>query len=133
MDIITIVGGIIVTLGERIRHIREDNGATQEEFANKIRLARNTITLIESGRRNPSERTLADICSVFHVNYLWLKDEVGEIYNHNSNDSIILLLKSEYDLDDLDIQIIEGYLKLPPIERQVFKNYIKNIGAVANE
>ncbi len=116
-----------MSIGERIRAIREEANLTQEEFGNNVRLARNTITLIESGRRNPSDRTLLDICERFSVNYEWLTTGNGEIYKE-TNDTIITLLKSKYNLDELDIKIIEQYLTLSPIERQVFKDYIKKIG-----
>ncbi len=114
-------------IGERIRVIREQSGLTQDEFAKKIKLARNTITLIESGRRNPSERTLSDICQRFNVNKDWLLTGNGEMYDENNTLGILALLQTEFDLDTMDIEIIKGYIHMAPIERQVFKDFIKNI------
>lgn len=117
-----------MTVNDRIKHIRKKANLSQEEFASKINLAGNSISRIENGTRNPSERTIIDICERFDVNYDWLKNGVGEIYKETS-DTIITLLKSKYNLDDLDIKIIEQYMTLSPIERQVFKDYIKKMGA----
>ena len=36
-------------------------------------------------------------------------------------------LTQEYNLDELDIKIINSYLQLEPDERAVFKKYLKNI------
>lgn len=121
-----------MTLGERVKIVREREGLTQEQFANRLNLARNTISLVELDKRNLSERSLADICSTFHVDYEWIKsgtdDDPEKIYDKTTCDTVFSLLKAEYDLDDLDIQIISKYLELAPLERQVFKNYIKKIG-----
>lgn len=126
-DIIGSTEVIILNVNDRIKKIREKANLTQDAFAQKINMTRNSVTLIECDKRNPSERTILDICEKFNVNYDWLKHGNGEIYKE-SNDSIMMLLKSEYNLDEIDIKIIEQYLTLSPIERQIFKNYIKNIG-----
>lgn len=117
-----------MTVNDRIKQLRKKEDLSQETFAKKINLTRNSISLIEGGSRNPSDRTILDICEKFNVNYEWLKNGEGEIYKETS-DSIIRLLKNEYDLDDIDVKIIEDYLELSPIERQVFKDYIKKIGS----
>ena len=67
-----------------------------------------------------------DICEKFNVNPEWLKNDEGEPYNDVVTPTM-KLLKAEHKLDDLDIQIIEKYLELSPIERQVFKDYIKKM------
>ena len=116
-----------MAINERIKKIRQELSLSQGEFAEKINLARNSISRIENGSRNPSERTIADICSAFKVNYTWLKDGEGDMFDTTSNDTVMTLLKAEYELDELDVQIIERYLALSPIERQVFKDYIKKM------
>ena len=115
-----------MTLIERVIKVRTDAGLNQTEFANRLHLNRSTISLAEKGERNYTDRTLIDICEKFNVNYEWLKNEEGEPYKETV-DSTLKLLKAEYELDELDIMIIEKYLTLSPIERQVFKDYIKKI------
>ena len=82
--------------------------------------------MCESGKRSFSRRTLADICEKFNVNPEWLETGEGEPYN-DAKAPTIKLLKAEYNLDDVDVQIIEAYLDLSLIERQVFKDYVKKI------
>lgn len=63
---------------ERIKHIRTSLGLTQEQFASKIGLTRNYVAKIEIGNREPSDRTISDICREFGVNETWLRTGAGE-------------------------------------------------------
>ena len=112
---------------KRVIKVRTDAELNQAKFAERLNLDRSTISMCESGKRSFSRRTLADICDKFNVNPEWLETGQGEPYNDDITPTI-KLLKAEYNLDDLDVQIIENYLELSPIERQVFKDYIKTIG-----
>ena len=114
------------TIGERIAMIRTDAGLTMTAFAERLNLSKSSISVAESDKSKLSKRVILDICEKFNVNPEWLETGEGEPYN-DAKTPTIKLLKAEYRLDDLDIQIIENYLELSPIERQVFKDYIKKI------
>lgn len=114
------------TLIERVIKIRNDENLNQSQFAKRLNMDRSAISMFESGKRGLTKKTLADICEKFNVNRKWLETGEGEPYNAVIP-ATIKLLKAEYNLDDLDVQIIEKYLELSPIERQVFKDYIKKI------
>ena len=66
-------------MNERIKQIRKAAELTQGEFAEQIGLSRNYIAMIEIGQREPSDRTIADICRVFGVSELWLRTGEGEM------------------------------------------------------
>ena len=114
------------TIGERITMVRTDAGLTMTAFAERLNLSKSSISVAESDKSKLSKRAILDICEKFNVNPEWLETGEGEPYN-DAKAPTIKLLKAEYNLDDLDIQIIETYLELSPIERQVFKDYIKKI------
>ena len=65
-----------------IRNCVGENGKkmTQEEFANKLNLSRSFINQIEVGAKNPSDRTILDICKEFNVNETWLRTGEGEMF-----------------------------------------------------
>ena len=65
---------------DRMKIIRQAVGLTQAEFADKINISRNYIALIETGRREPSDRTIYDICRVFRVSEEWLRTGNGEMF-----------------------------------------------------
>ena len=47
----------------RILKIRKDSKLNQEDFGLRLNLTKNYISLIETGNRIPSDRTISDICS----------------------------------------------------------------------
>ena len=57
----------------RIKMIRQNEGLTQSQFADKIGLSRNYVAMIEIGQRDPSDRTISDICRIFDIQEDWLK------------------------------------------------------------
>ena len=65
------------TMSERIKQIRKGKDISQEEFGNKIGITRSSVSLLESGRNNPSEQTIKLICQEFSVNELWLRSGQG--------------------------------------------------------
>ena len=63
---------------DRIKYVRSALGLTQEQFASKIGLSRNYVAKIEIGNREPSDRTISDICREFGVSETWLRTGAGE-------------------------------------------------------
>ena len=60
-------------MNSRIKKIRQDEGLTQSQFADKIGLSRNYVAMIEIGQREPSDRTISDICRIFDIQEDWLR------------------------------------------------------------
>ncbi len=54
-------------IGLRIKELRESIGLTQTELAQKSKLARTVIPMIENGQRYPSEKTLSKIIEAMGV------------------------------------------------------------------
>ena len=71
-----------MTIGERIAFIRKSasNGKkmTLEEFGSKIGIKGPSVSLIESGRNNPSDQTIMMICKEFSVDEHWLRTGEGD-------------------------------------------------------
>lgn len=115
-----------MTIGERIKAVRDSLDVTQAIFAEKLGTARNTIANYEIGRREPMEATIKAICREFNVSYDWLKYGTGEMFDAVP-ESLVDELAQEFDLDDLDRRIILGYLRLSETERAGVKKYVQNI------
>lgn len=62
-----------MSLGERIKTVRTDNGLTQKDFANLFGLSHSHISNLENNREKPSDTLLLFMCSKFGINYEWLK------------------------------------------------------------
>ena len=76
-------------MNERIKEIRNTLGFTQQEFADKIKVKRNTVATYEMGRSVPSDSAIALICSVFNVNEEWLRTGTGEMFIQKTKDEEI--------------------------------------------
>jgi len=111
-------------VNSRIKEVREEKGYSQERLAQEIGLKRNTITLIENNKRNPSERTKRDICKLFKLNYLWLDEGRGGKFSETPEE-IFDEVRKEYDLDEEDISILKDYAGLQKGQRKRLKAYIK--------
>jgi phage repressor protein C with HTH and peptisase S24 domain len=68
-----------MSVGERIKQLRELLGLTQTEFASRIGLTYKMLGLYEKGKYEPSEKVLRLISSTFGVSYEWLKEGKGEM------------------------------------------------------
>ena len=60
-------------MNERIKVIRRTLELTQQEFADKLGIARNNIAGYETSKRSPSDAVISLICTKFNVNENWLR------------------------------------------------------------
>lgn len=72
-------------ISKRIKIIRESLGSngkkvSQAEFAKKLGIGATAIGNLEAGIRNPSDRTILDICREYNVNETWLRTGEGEMF-----------------------------------------------------
>lgn len=63
---------------------------TQKEFSDILGLSENFIWQIEKGDRDPSDRTISDICREFGVNEVWLRTGEGEPFQEETREEQIL-------------------------------------------
>ena len=55
-------------MNDRIKKIRKDAGLTQEQFAKRLGVKRNTVATYEMGRSTPIDAAITSICREFGVN-----------------------------------------------------------------
>lgn len=116
-----------MTLGERVRYIRDDLDLSRSAFGESLGVSGDSINNIERDRnKGNSDSLLRLICCTYKVSYQWLTEEIGEPYVRVPS-VIVDAAVEKYHLDDLDKKIIEEYMKLSPESRNVFKNYIASV------
>ena len=115
-----------MTIANRISKIRSELNLTQTDLAEKLNISKSAVSHMERGERAVTERTISDICEKFNVNREWLTEGIGDPFTEHETESVLDLLKKEYNLDELDLEIMRGYLNMSPIERQVFKDFINS-------
>ena len=112
---------------DRIKKIRKELDLTQQEFADKIGIKRNSVAKYETGENAPSAASISLICREFNVNEEWLRTGKGEMFIEQTKDEQIAafvgsILKDEDDsfkrrlisglaaLDDNGWEVLEKFL-----------------------
>ena len=73
-------------MNERIRALIKALKIKQAEFAQRIGVSRPFVSELCSGAKNPSDRTISDICREFGVNENWLRTGDGEMFSRLSRE-----------------------------------------------
>ena len=55
-----------MTMGERIKKLRKENGMTQTELADKLGVTKGTVSTWETNSRTPNFETLDAMCDLFN-------------------------------------------------------------------
>lgn len=112
-------------INSRVKEIRKHLDLTMEEFGRKIHLTKSGVSSIEHNRANLSERTINNICREYKVNYSWLTEGVGEMFVSNDDeDAILEALAEEYNLTELQMKIVRGYIHLNERQRQIISELV---------
>lgn len=77
-------------MNERIKELRKTLGFTQQEFADKIGVKRNTVATYEMGRSVPSDSAISLICREFNVREAWLRTGEGEMFKSKSRNEELM-------------------------------------------
>lgn len=111
-------------MNERLKKLRKTLDLTQQEFANKIGIARGNIGAYEVGKNAPSDAVISLICKQFNVDENWLRTGEGEMFIKQTRDeqiaSFIGTIQSDEDdsfkkrfvsmlsaLDESDWEVLE--------------------------
>lgn len=122
-------------MGDRIKQIRLEAGLTQMQFAERIGLSRNYIALIETGSRDPSERTISDICREFGVSLAWLQTGDGEMFLPRSKNEELALMVSDLMAETDDSfrkRFVSAFLAFPPDKLAVLEEFIDLLADTKN-
>lgn len=117
-------------MNKRIKEIRQNAGMTQQEFADKIGVSRNTIAAYETNVRVPIDAILISICREFNVNEDWLRTGLGNMYAEITPDvqlsqALGALLKEESG--SFKKQLILSLLELSPKEWRLLEKLLTSV------
>lgn len=112
---------------DRIKFVRKHYKLNQTDFGNKIGLSQTTIGQYETGVRALTERSAADICRVYKVDYLWLTTGEGEPFPKSDDEDVMAqleiimageseahknLIKSLVNCSEEELQAIENFIDI---------------------
>ena len=109
---------------DRIKELRIVLGLTQQEFADRLKVAKQTVSKWETAQRAVPDATLNSIARTFDASYFWLKEGVGDMFL-NLPDSMLDDLGNRYELNDFDKRLLKMYMKLSVDEREAIQTFLK--------
>lgn len=111
---------------DRIKKLRKSLDMTQQEFAERIGVKRNTVGQYEIGRNEPIDTVVNLICREFNVSEEWLRNGDGEMFNPAPSDALDQL-SQKYRLSNADYVMIEKFVNLKPEVRQNIYDYFREV------
>ena len=128
------MGGDKMTVNERIKELRLLQGLTMEQFGERIGIKRASVSLIESGKNNPSDQTIMLICREFGYNEEWLRDGIEPKKPVIDEDMEYGQICAELGITDSRAkQIILNYGRFSPEDKKLFWEYIDRLVDIAGQ
>lgn len=113
---------------DRMRKLRKQLDLTQQEFADRIGMKRNTVANYETGRNEPSAAVISLICREFNVNENWLRSGEGEMFcKLETNDIVAKATRLLGEKDPMFEAFVETYSTLSPSDRKVLMDFGVNL------
>ena len=119
-----------MSMGERIKKLRQEKHLTQQKFADYVDVKRNTVALYEADKITPSAAVISLICREFSVNSEWLRNGEGEMFAPTPTDDLGAYF-SKLGIGDKVQAIIRAYIALPSDKRRIVDEYIDAVIAEA--
>ena len=117
-------------MNERIKKLRRTLDLTQQEFADKIGIKRNSLANYETGRNTPIDAIVVSICREFNVNEEWLRNGIGEMFLPTDRNADIARLTKQLldeESDSFKIRLISILSNLSVEEWQYLEKRAKEL------
>ena len=121
-------------MNERLKQIRKALDLTQQEFADKLGIARGNISAYEVGKNLPSDAVISLICKIDFskgkVNEDWLRTGAGEMFLPITRDDEIAKLTTDLfkeEEDSFKTRLILTLSKLDESEWAVLEKIAKEL------
>lgn len=86
-------------MNERFKLVRKTLGLTQKKIGEILGITEGAVSNIEKGSRNVTVQMQKAICREFNVDYLWLTEGIGEMFQQQDDES---------ELDDMIDRLLDG-------------------------
>ncbi len=113
-------------IGYRIGVLIEALGIKKVRFAERINIDQSYVTQLTNGKRNPSDRTISDICREFNVREEWLRTGTGEMFLDFTEDEFAKAA-AMLSNDAFVRSLIVEYWKLDDDSKKLFRDFIHRL------
>lgn len=87
---------------ERLKQLRKTLDITQQEFADRIGIKRNSYANYETGRNTPIDAIILSICREFNVNEEWIRNGTGEMFVEIDKENQLMMWAGSVLKDESD-------------------------------
>lgn len=126
-------------MNKRIKELRKELKLTQQNFADALNISKSTIEAYEYRNVTVTERTISDICRVFHVNEDWLRTGNGEMFQNKSRETEIAEMTAamfKADESDKRYQLMRLLNSISDDELETFfaaaKRWVDSVESIEN-
>jgi transcriptional regulator with XRE-family HTH domain len=117
-------------IGLRIKEALVALGMKQTTLAEQINVAPGYVSLLCSGRRTPSDRTIHDTAESMGVNETWLRTGEGEMFIPRSRSQVIMEFTAELmqaETEDFRRRFVEMLAGLEPEQWQLLADMAEQL------
>lgn len=112
----------------RLKQLRKHLNITQQDFADRIGIKRNTLANYEIGRNEPLDAVISLICREFNVNEEWLRTGKGDMFNATGDDELSYLVGQLCGSDDeFKKEFVKTLCKLSDKQWKVLKEFVDEV------
>lgn len=111
-------------INKRVKQIRQTLNIKQKDMAKILLIRQSSLSDIENGRVNVTERVMSALCKEFGVNINWLKTGEGDIFLENNTFSLDEFAKQK-GATALELEIMKIYFSIDPNTRKDLLNKFK--------
>ncbi|MBO5033467.1 MAG: helix-turn-helix transcriptional regulator [Lachnospiraceae bacterium] len=117
-----------MTVGERVKQLRNFEKLTLEKFGYKLGVGKTAISKIEHGENSVTDQMIKSICREFNVREEWLRDGTGPMKPVIDEDVEYGQICANLGISDKRAkQIIMNYGKFSPEDKELFWNFINKL------
>ena len=113
---------------ERFLLVLQESRCTKSKAAELLNVSAAYVSQLCSGQREPSNRTIYDICRIFGVNEIWLRTGVGEPFTPLSRSEELAAIFERMEVgDDEKSRLIQTMARTPDEAFPPFVKFVEQL------
>lgn len=113
-------------MNERLKLIRTTLGMNQTEFGARLGVTVTAISKAEKGTNSLSKQLVMAVCREYGISETWLRTGAGDM-RIATTDALMAQLSDTYNLNPLQLAMVECFLTLPQAHKDAVTHYITNL------
>lgn len=117
-------------MNKRIKELRKELKLTQQAFADALNISKSTVEAYEYRNVTVTDRTIQDICRIYHVNELWLRTGEGTMFQERTREIEIAEMTAamyKADENDFQYQLMKLIAQLTPEQVHMLREIVEQL------